>query len=41
MRINLPYAESINEKLRRLLRSHKIKSIFYTENTLRRLLCKP
>ena len=39
--INLPYAEGISEKLRRILRSHKIRSSFYTENTLRKLLCKP
>ena len=25
----------------RILRSHKIRSTFYTENTLRKLLCKP
>ena len=24
-----------------ILRSHKIRSTFYTENTLRKLLCKP
>ena len=29
-----------SEKLRRILRSHKIRSTFYTENTLRKLLCK-
>ena len=41
MSINLPYVEGISEKLRRILRSHKIRSTFYTENTLRKLLCKP
>ena len=29
------------ENLRHILRSHKIRSTFYTENTLRKLLCKP
>ena len=41
MSINLPYVEGTSEKLRRILRSHKIKSTFYTKNTLRKLLCKP
>ena len=41
MSINLPYVEGTSEKLRRILRSHKIKSTFCTENTLRKLLCKP
>ena len=41
MSINLPYIESTNEKLRCILRSHKVKLTFYTENTLRKLLCKP
>ena len=35
--INLPYVEGTSEKLR----SHKIISTFYTEMTLRKLLCKP
>ena len=39
--INLPYVEGTNEKLQRILRSHKIRSTFYTEMTLRKLLCKP
>ena len=39
--INLPYIEGTSEKLRRILRSHKIRSTFYTEMTLRKLLCKP
>ena len=33
MGINLPYLEGTSEKLRRILRSHKIKSTFYTEIT--------
>ena len=41
MSINLPYIEGTSEKLWRILRSHKIKATFYTENTLRKLLCKP
>ena len=41
MSINLPYVEGTSEKLRRILRSHKIRSTFYTENTLRKLFCKP
>ena len=40
MSINLPYFEGTSEKLRRILRSHKIRFIFYTENTLHKLLCK-
>ena len=39
--INLLYVEGTSEKLRRILRSHKIRSTFYTEKTLRKLLCKP
>ena len=39
--INLPYVEGTSEKLRRILRSHKTRSTFYTEMTLRKLLCKP
>ena len=41
MSINLPYVEGTSEKLRRIIRSHKIRSAFYTENTLGKLLCKP
>ena len=41
MSINLPYVEGTSEKLQRILRSHKIRSTFYTEMTLRKLLCKP
>ena len=29
------------QELRHILRSHKIRSTFYTEMTLRKLLCKP
>ena len=36
-----PLVEDTSEKLRCILRSHKIRSTFYTENTLRKLLCKP
>ena len=41
MSIYVPYVEGTSEKLQRILRSHKIGSTFYTENTLRKLLCKP
>ena len=42
MGINLPYVErKVSEKLRRILRSQKIRSTFYTTNTLRKQLCKP
>ena len=41
MSINLPYVVDTSEKLRNILRSHKIRSTFYTEKTLRKLLCKP
>ena len=34
--INLPYVEGTSEKLRRILRSHKIISNFYTQITLRK-----
>ena len=39
--INLPYIKGTSEKLRRILRSHKIRSTFCTEMTLCKLLCKP
>ena len=39
--INLPYVEGISEKLQCILRSHKIRSTFYNEKTLHKLLCKP
>ena len=41
MSINLLHAERTSEKLRRILRSHKIISTFYIEITLRKLLFKP
>ena len=41
MSVNLPYVEGTSEKLPRILKSHKIRSNFYTENMLRKLLCKP
>ena len=41
MSINLPYFGGTIEKLRLILRSHKIRSTFYNESTLRKLLCKP
>ena len=41
MSINLPYVESISEKLHCILRSHKIRTTFYNENTLLKLLSKP
>ena len=40
MRINLPYIEGPSEKLRRILRSRKIRSTFYTESTWCKLLWK-
>ena len=39
--INLPYVKETSEKLRRILRSYKIRSTFYTEKTLRKPICKP
>ena len=41
MGINLPYVESTSEKLWCILRSHKIRSTFYTEKSLHKLICKP
>ena len=41
MSINLPYIEGTSEKLQCILRSYKIRPTFYTEKTLRKLLCKP
>ena len=41
MSINLPYVDITSEKLQRILRSRKIRSTFYTENSLCKLLCKP
>ena len=40
MSIWLPHIEGTSEKLWCILRSHKIRSTFYTENTLHKLLCK-
>ena len=40
-RINLPHVEGDCEKLQRVLIIHKIRSFFYTENILRKLLCIP
>ena len=39
--MNLPYVEGTSEKLWRILRSHKIRSNFYIESTLCKLLCEP
>ena len=41
MDINLPYVKGASEKLRRILRSHKIRFSFYNESNLSKLLCKP
>ena len=41
MNLNLSYVEVTSEKLRFILRSHKLISTFYTKNTLRKLLWKP
>ena len=41
MSINLSYVEGASEKLRRILRSQKIRSTFCTESTLRKPLSKP
>ena len=42
IRINLPllYVQGTSEKLLGILRSHQIRLTFYTEMTLRKLLCK-
>ena len=40
MSMNLPYVEGASEKLQRILRFHKIRSTFFFEKTLRKLLCK-
>ena len=34
------YIEVTSEKLRLILTSHKIRSTFYTESTLHKILCK-
>ena len=41
MSINLPYLKGSSEKLQHILRSHKMRSTFYIENTLHKVLCKP
>ena len=41
MNINLPYVEGTSEKLRPILRSHKIRSTFNYENTLHKPISKP
>ena len=41
MSINIPYVIGTCKKLWHILRSHKIRSTFYIENPLRKLLCKP
>ena len=40
MSLNLPHVEGTSEKLRYILRSHKVISTLYTESTLHKLLCK-
>ena len=40
MNISLPRVEGTNEKLRRILRSHKIRSTFYNESSFCERLCK-
>ena len=40
MSIKLPHIEGTSEKLWCILTSHKIRSTFYNENTLHKLLCK-
>ena len=40
MSINLPYVEGTSKKIRRIRKSHKIRSFSYAENTLGKLLCK-
>ena len=39
--INLPYVEGTSEKLRHILKSHKIRSTFCTESILCEPFCKP
>ena len=38
---NLPYVIGTTEKLPRIVRTHNIRSTFYTKNTFRKLFCKP
>ena len=40
IRVNLLQVEGTSEKLWGILRSHKVRPTFYSENTLRELLCK-
>ena len=40
MSINSPYVEGTSENQQRILRSHKIRSPFYTENTLHKCKAK-
>ena len=40
MSINVLYVKGAGEKLQRILRSHKIRSTFCTESSLRKLVCK-
>lgn len=41
MSVSLPDVEITCKKLWAINRSHKIRSTFSTENTLRKVLCKP
>ena len=41
MSINLPHVKGTRKNLWRMLINEKIRSTFYTESTLRKLLCKP
>ena len=41
MSTNLPYFKGTGKKLRCILRYHKLRSTFYTENNLHKKLCKP
>ena len=41
MSIKLLHVEGTSEKLWCILRSHKLRPTFYTQNTLCKLLCKP
>ena len=41
MSINALYVEGATEKLRHILKSHKISSFFFIENTLHKLFCRP
>ena len=41
MSVNLPHVQRTSEQLRCILKSDKIRSTFYTENTLCKLFCRP